>query len=90
MRCFAGLYFLLRLTMNIAHAYRKTLLEQFVIQQIVTTGFIILIAIFQPYKRKCINYLEILVFTNLAIIIIFSLYLYVFFKTLLSFENYYN
>ena len=89
MRCFAGLYFLLRLTMNIAHVYSKTLLEQFVIQQIVTTGFIILIAIFQPYKRKCINYLEILVFTNLAIINIFSLYLYVFFKTSLSFENYY-
>ncbi len=80
-RFFAGLYFLLRLAVNVAHVYFDTWLGQYIFQQILMTAFIVLIALVKPYKRKFINYIDILIFTDLALINAFSLYFYTHFNT---------
>ena len=81
MRCFAGLYFLFRLVITVSYAYCETWLEQFIIQQICTTFYIVLVSLLQPYKRKCINYIDILIFANLAVINSISMYFYIYYKT---------
>ncbi len=80
MRFFAGFYFLCRLIINLSHVYCSTWLDQFVIQQLITTVLIALVALFRPYQKKFINYVDMLIFTNLAILNCLSLYLYVFYK----------
>ena len=79
-RCFAGLYFLFRLIVNISYVYSESWLEQFVIQQIITLVFIILLSLLKPYKKRYLNYIDILMFANLAVINSFSLYFYVFYR----------
>ena len=77
MRFFAGLYLIFRLVINVSYIY-TTWLEQYIIQQIVCTLFIVLLAVCQPYseEKKLFNYVDILIFSDLAVINALSLYLY--------------
>jgi len=79
-RCFAGLYFLFRLIVNISYVYSDTWLELFIVQQIITLLFIVLLCLLKPYKKKILNYIDILMFANLAVINSFSLYFYAFYR----------
>ena len=77
MRFFAGLYLIFRLVINVSYVF-STWLVQYIVQQIVCTVFIVLLAIFQPYneEKKLFNYVDILIFGDLAVINALSLYLY--------------
>jgi hypothetical protein len=77
MRCFAGLYFLFRLFINtFSYHFLHTWPKQFMVQQMACILLITLIAICQPYQRKFLNYVDILIFSNLAIINGLTHYLY--------------
>ena len=80
MRFFAGLYFLFRFTINLSYIATDTWLQQFLVQQTATTIMIALLALFHPYKKKYLNYVDILIFTNLAVLNSISFYLYSFTK----------
>lgn len=64
---FAGLYFIFRLAIFATSAFVSPSL-QFAIQQILCSIVIALLAIFQPYNNRCFNYVDILIFLNLAVI----------------------
>ena len=74
-RFFAGLYFLFRLALYMSYMLTDTWLLQYTIQQILVTLYIVLIAVLWPYKRSFINYVDIAIFANMAVLNIFSLYL---------------
>ena len=78
MRFFAGLYFLFRLVINVAYLSTDTWLEQFAVQQVACVIMIMLLALCRPYKKKWLNYVDILIFTNLAVLNSVSFYLYSF------------
>ena len=65
-RYFAGLYLALRLLLFFA--YFQPILLQLLIQQIFITVYIFLLAFLKPYKVKHLNYLDISIFKNMAII----------------------
>ena len=50
------------------------------IQQLTVTLVIIFVAFLQPYRKKFINSVDVLIFINLAILNCFSLYLFVYYK----------
>ena len=82
-RCFAGLYFLCRLFITLAYVNSETWVQRFVIQQITITVVIILLALFKPYRTELnfVNYVDILIFSNLAILNCLSFYLHVVYKS---------
>ena len=77
-RFFAGLYFLFRLAINLNYSFTQTWLEQFVIKEIACILMIMLLALCQPYNTQNdrFNRIDILIFTNLAIVNGLSFYLY--------------
>ena len=80
MRFFAGLYFLFRMTVNVSYIFTTSWLEQYMIQQLACIIMIVLLALFQPYneKNKLLNYIDILIFANLAVLNALSYYMYSF------------
>lgn len=80
MRFFAGVYFLVRLASNVIYAVSENYLEHFISQQIICTLIIAMLALCQPYRdeKKIFNYVDILIFTNLAVVNVLSAYLYVY------------
>ena len=79
-RFFAGMYFVFRLTINVCYILTDNWLQQFVIQQVICTVFIFIVAFLWPYREEkwYVNYVDLLIFTNLAIVNALSLYLFVF------------
>ena len=77
-RFFAGLYFVFRLVINLNYSFTQTRLEQFVIKEISCILMIMLLAICQPYnaQNNRFNCIDVLIFTNLAIVNGLSFYLY--------------
>ncbi len=77
-RFFAGLYFVFRLVINLNYSFTQTWLEQFVIKEIACILMIMLLAICQPYNAQNdrFNRIDVLIFTNLAIVNGLSFYLY--------------
>jgi hypothetical protein len=77
-RFFAGLYFVFRLVINLNYSFTQTWLEQFVIKEISCILMIMLLAICQPYNAQNdrFNRIDVLIFTNLAIVNGLSFYLY--------------
>ena len=65
-RYFAGLYLALR--QLLVYAYILPTLIQLLIQQILFIIYIVLLAVLKPYKDKRLNYLDIAMFANLAVI----------------------
>ena len=76
MRFFAGLYFVFRLVINLSFVLTDTWPQQFVVQQASTTLMITLLALCQPYEWWILNYVDILIFTNMALLNSVSFYLY--------------
>ena len=72
-RYFAGLYFALRLLLFVA--YYLPVLQELLLQQVLITLYIFLIGFLQPYKNKLLNYLDISIFANMAIINVLEFYL---------------
>ena len=75
-RYFAGIYFLFRLIMFILFAFTGNEISNLLWQQLFCTIMIVLVAFFQPYKIKFYNYVDILIFLNLAAINAISIYFY--------------
>ena len=82
MRFFAGLYFACRLVLNLAYVFSGTWFMRFAIQQITLTILIVLLALFKPYREDLnyVNYVDILILSNLAVLNCLSSYLYVVYK----------
>ncbi len=78
MRFFAGLYFLFRLVLNVIYTATGSWLQQYIAQQIVCVVMITLVAICRPYNKEnwIFNYVDVLIFADLAIINALTLYLY--------------
>lgn len=72
-RYFAGLYFAFRLLLFVA--YYLPVLQELLLQQVLITLCIFLIGFLQPYKNRLLNYLDISIFTNMAIINVLEFYL---------------
>ena len=73
-RYFAGLYFLLRTVLFTTFAYGGIWFQQYVIQQLVCTIAILLIAIIRPYKKDFYNNLDAMMLGTLALINALSIY----------------
>ena len=74
LRFFAGLYFLYRAIILGLYAYSPTLLIFYGLVQVQLTLLLAVHAIFQPYKKRRHNIIDLLIFTNLAIINSITLY----------------
>lgn len=76
-RLFAGLLFLFRLVINMNYTF-ATWLEQFIVQEISCILMITLLALFQPYNEQndIFNRIDVLIFTDLAVVNGLSFYLY--------------
>ena len=74
----AGLYFLFRLLTNVTFALSQTWLQQYIVQQIACMVIVVILAFVRPYNKEndIFNYIDILIFANLALINAISLYLY--------------
>ena len=79
MRFFAGLYFMFRLTIDLSYTLSTSWVQHYIVQEIVCIVFIILLTFCRPYKSEyhVLNFVDILMFANLAIITALGLYLYV-------------
>lgn len=77
-RFFAGLYFVFRLVINLNYSFTQSWLEQFVIKEIACVLMIMLLSLCQPYNKQNnrFNRIDVLIFTNLAIVNGLSFYLY--------------
>ena len=71
-RYFAGLYLALRLLLFLG--YILPFFQTLLIQQILFVMYILLLFFLKPYKEKYINYLDIFIFANLALINISTWY----------------
>ena len=67
-RFFAGLYFLYRAISLAATAFATTLTQSYTLVGIQLIFVIVLHAVFQPYKEKKHNVIDLLLFSNLALI----------------------
>ena len=78
-RWFAGLYFLFRLVININYTFAN-LYEQYLFQGIFCIAMALLVAYLKPYRNKfhVFNYVDSLVFLNLAIINQITFYTFAF------------
>ena len=76
-RFFAGLYFLFRMAIFINYAFTTSFFQTYAIQQILATIMVALVAIFQPYRRQLFNYVDILIFLNMAILNSLSIYIFI-------------
>ena len=78
MRFFAGLYFLFRLIIDLSYTLSSSWTEHYVVQEIVCIVFIIILTICRPYNAEynIFNYIDVLMFANLAIITALGLYLF--------------
>ena len=78
MRFFAGLYFIFRLVIDLSYTLSNSWVEHYVTQEIVCIIFIVLLALCRPYKPEynVLNFIDIAMFSNLAIITALGLYLY--------------
>ena len=67
-RWFAGLYFVLRLSIFLAFAFTPDWFLQYVAQQLVCLVALLLFVMFKPYKNPFFNAVDICIFANLAAI----------------------
>ena len=82
-RFFAAMYFLFRLSINVGYIVTDTWLQQFVVQQIACTVFIVIFVLCWPYREEkwIFNYVDFLTLVNLAVVNALSLYLFAFSQT---------
>ena len=84
-RYFAGMYFLFRIFMGASYLLARDWFHQYMIQQFVCVVIILSIGILRPYRKEFwyLNAIDLLMFTNLAIVNGLSTYM-------LSFNGIYN
>ena len=75
-RFFSGIYFLFRLAVFLNFSFSKTIMGQYIFQQIAITVLIVLVALFRPYIRDFYNYLDVLILGNLSILNAFAIYIF--------------
>ena len=75
-RPFAGLYFVFRLIILFVYVSTTNYFTQYILQQVFIVVMIILIATFKPYKREVFNIVDVLIFFNLSLINLISIYVY--------------
>ena len=84
-RYFAGIYFLFRMLMGAASILGSDWFRQYTVQQFLITIMLLMVAILRPYRKEFwyLNPIDLLMFTNLAVVNGLSLYK-------LSFNVFYN
>ena len=75
-RYFAGFYFFFRIAVNVAYFMTDTWIDQYNVQVVLCAVMVLLIAVLRPYKRKFLNYVDILIFTDMLLLSLLSQYLY--------------
>ena len=77
MRFFAGLYFVFRLTINVAFIASDSWYQLFTIQEIMCILMLTLVSVCHPYNAEynILNYVDPFIFANLAVINVLGLYL---------------
>lgn len=73
-RCFSGLYFIFRYIICLVHASRFSLTITYIIQELLCVIMLFLLFISQPHRDMLRNIVDILLFTNLAILNALNLY----------------
>ena len=73
-RYFASLLFYIKLIIILSYSYALNWAQQYVIQQILCTIAILMISVFQPYKRMLYNIVDSCMFSILAAINVLTLY----------------
>lgn len=68
LRFFAGLYFVYRLVLLSAWLMPSLLTQRFILMQFLFTLMLLIHCLFQPYRKRCHNVLDALIFFNLSII----------------------
>ena len=76
-RSFAGLYFVYRTFALVVYSFTKNLIQYYTAVEIEIVFMIFIHAMFQPYKRRVHNIIDLLLFFNLALINGISFYIYV-------------
>ena len=77
-RWFSGLYFVLRVFLFLVYAFTPDWFMQYVVQQFVCMGAVLLFVFLRPYRRDIYNNIDASVFTVLAGINTLSMYNYYF------------
>eukprot|EP00731_Ephydatia_muelleri_P006440 Em0003g688a len=72
-RYFAGLYLALRLLLFYAYLL-PTFMSTLLVQQVIIIVYIFLLSVLKPYKDNRLNILDVVIFTNMALINILSWY----------------
>jgi predicted outer membrane repeat protein len=75
-RFFSGLYFSYRLLTIAAYSFSIGLTQFYILVEVIFIIMLMLHALAQPYKKKCHNAIDTLVFTNLTIINALSIFIY--------------
>lgn len=73
---FSGIYLLFRLSIIISYCATNSYLQQYFLQQVFIMIALSLVSIFKPYKREIFNVVDTLIFLNLGLINVISLYFY--------------
>lgn len=76
LRFFSGLYFLFRLTITTTYVLSSSWITQFIVQQLTCIVLGTLVSLFRPYKANYLNYVDTLIFADLAILNTLTLHLY--------------
>ena len=75
-RFFSGVYFLFRLAVFVNFSFSRTVIAQYLFQQVAVMVLIALVALFRPYTREFYNYLDILILSDLGIINALAIYIF--------------
>lgn len=75
-RFFSGVYFLFRLAVFMNYSFSRTLISQYVCQQIAVMILIVLVALFRPYRNEFYNTLDVLILFNLGTINAIAIYIF--------------
>ena len=75
MRFFASTYFVFRLVISVVHVFTDTWMQQFITQNVVCVAFAVAVALFQPYRRKFLNYVDALIFVDMILLNTTTIYL---------------
>ena len=73
-RYFASLLFFIKLVIIFSYSYALNWAQQYIIQQVLCTIAILMISVFQPYKKMLYNIVDACIFSILAVINVLTLY----------------
>ena len=74
-RFFSGVYFLFRLAVFLDYSFSRTILSQYIFQQVAVMVLIVLVALLRPYTRDFYNYLDVLILFNLGTLNALAIYI---------------